>query len=313
MKITLFGGSGFLGHALTAQLTNAGHHVTLVTRDRERVKKLAVIPAVSVAVIDIRDNAALAGVMIGADAVINLVGILHERKSGDFLRVHRDLTQRIVSCYADTCGAVFTPRYIHVSALGAGVDAPSRYQRSKGEAENAVRASKTNWTIFAPSVIFGAGDSFLSMFAGILKLLPPFVPLAMPRAGAQFQPVWVQDVARAITHSLSDPKTFGQRYELGGPNRYSLRQIVKHAGSRLGRNPIVISTPPPFSTLQALALEFIPGGPLMSRDNLASMSVDNVTDAPWPAFAGAAPTAMETITPTYIGDVPDTYARYRKT
>lgn len=309
MQITVFGGTGFLGHTLIAQLINAGHHVIVPVRNRERAKMLAVQPNVRVEIYDSASDADLRRVMQGSAAVINLIGILHERKRGDFERVHTTFTKRLLSTYGATAGT----RFIQVSALGAGEDAPSSYQRSKGAAETAIAASRMNWTIFAPSVIFGQGDSFVSMFATILKLTPPFVPLLMPKAGAQFQPVWVNDVARAIVCSVDNPQTYGQRYELVGPKRYSLRDIVKHAGARLGRNPMVISTPPPLSTLQALALELIPGGPLMSRDNLRSMSVDNVSDQPWPAFAQPAPTAMETVTPSYIGDVPDGYSRYRKT
>jgi NADH dehydrogenase len=309
MQVTVFGGTGFVGHSLVAQLVNAGHSVVVPVRDREKAKQLAMQPAVRVEPYNSERDDELARAMAGSDAVINLVGILHERKRGDFERVHVELTKRIVHTYSATGGQ----RFIQMSALGAGDDAPSSYQRSRAAAEKAVRESSLNWTIFAPSVIFGSGDSFVSMFANVLKLLPPFVPLIIPRAGTQFQPVWVDDVARAMVASVSNASSFGQRYELVGPKRYTLREVVKHAGARLGRKPAVVSTPPPFGFLQALAMEFVPGGPLMSRDNWRSMEIDNVSDAPWPTFALPAPAALETITPTYIGDVPDNYARYRQT
>jgi uncharacterized protein YbjT (DUF2867 family) len=313
MQVTVFGGTGFVGHSLVAQLLNAGHSVVVPVRNRERGKFLAMQPNVRVEPYDSGSDADLARVMAGSGAVVNLVGILHERKRGDFTRVHVALTERIVRSYAATSGAG-ARRYLHMSALGAGEEAPSLYQQSRAGAEAAVRKSNLNWTIFAPSVIFGAGDSFVSMFAKIIGVTPPFLPLVMPRAGTLFQPVWVEDVSRAMTNSLTNSATFGQRYELVGPKRYTLREIVQHAGARLGRSgPVVISTPPPFGMLQALVLEKIPGGPLMSRDNVRSMQVPNVSEASWPAFAAPAPTAMETVTPTYIGDAPDTYARYRKT
>jgi uncharacterized protein YbjT (DUF2867 family) len=306
MNITLFGGTGFLGHALAAQLINAGHTVTLPVRNRERAKKLAIQPSVNVVEYNSHSDNDLARVLRGADAAINLVGILHERKPGDFARVHTEFTQRLLK--------QFQGRFIQVSALGATNDAPSIYQQSKAKAEDAIRASNSNWTIFAPSVIFGEGDSFVSMFSKILAWVPPLMPLVMPRAGTYFQPVWVNDVARAITRSLTDASTFKQRYELGGPMRYTLREVVQHAGARIGRNfTPVISTPPPFATLQAFILEKIPGGPLMSRDNLRSMSTHNITDQPWPAFIGQPPANMEAVTPTYLGDVGDAYAGYRKT
>ena len=312
MNITLFGGSGFVGNALTAQLINAGHRVTIPTRNREHVKNAAMQPNVSIVQTTSFDDATLARLVSGADAVINLIGILHERKAGDFLRVHRDLTQRIVNA----CSAANVKRYLHMSALGAAVDGPSKYQQSRGESEAVVRASKLEWTMFAPSVIFGQGDSFLTMFAKIMPLMPPLMPMMTPRTSARFQPVWVQDVARAVVATLTEPSTIGQRYELGGPNVFTLGEILKHVRTRIGRSPWqtpVFSTPPPFGFLQAMALEFVPGGPLMSRDNLRSMSVDNVTTQQWPAFVKQIPAAMDAITPTYLGDVPDAYARYRKT
>jgi uncharacterized protein YbjT (DUF2867 family) len=312
MNITLFGGSGFVGHALTAQLVNAGHRVTIPTRNREHVKVAAMQPTVTVIYTPSFDDATLTQLISGADAVVNLIGILHERKAGDFLRVHRDLTQRIVN----TCSAVSVKRYIHMSALGAATDGPSNYLQSRGESEAVVCASKLNWTMFAPSVIFGQGDSFLTMFSKIMPLMPPLMPMMTPRTSARFQPVWVQDVARAVAAALTDASTVGQRYELGGPKVFTLGEILVHVRERLGRSAWqtpVFSTPPPFGFLQAMALEFVPGGPLMSRDNLRSMSVDNVTTQAWPAFIQHAPSAMEAITPSYIGDVPDAYARYRKT
>jgi uncharacterized protein YbjT (DUF2867 family) len=309
MNIAVFGGTGFVGRALITKLINAGHRVTLITRDRERAMRLALMPGVTVETADVSTGVGLTECVLGHDAVVNLVGILHERRTGDFLRIHRDLTQRIM----DACGTAGVPRYLHMSALGADVAGPSIYQRSKGEAEALVRASKLSWTIFAPSVIFGRDDSFLNMFQNILKVLPPFLPLLMPRAGAQFQPVWVDDVARAMVAALSRADTVGQRYELGGPKTYTLRALLQHVGARMGRAPVVLSTPGPFAMLQAFALEVIPGGPLMSRDNLRSMSVDNVTTAPWPAFALPAPVALESVTPGYLGTVADPYAAYRQT
>ncbi len=309
MNITLFGGSGFVGHALAAQLTNAGHSVVIPTRYREYAKVAAMLPNVRVEETKSLDDATLVRLISGADAVINLVGILHERKAGDFERVYCGLTERIIKA----CNTAGVKRYLHMSALGAATDGPSNYQQARGRAEAIVRQSNLQWTMFAPSVIFGQGDSFLTMFGKVLSALPPFLPMVMPRAGARFQPVWVQDVARAFVAALTHAETIGQRYELGGTKVFSLAELVKHVGARYGRSPMVISTPPPFSTLQAFALEFAPGGPIMSRDNLRSMSVDNVTNQAWPAFIKQPPSAMDTITPLYLGDVPDAYAHYRQT
>jgi uncharacterized protein YbjT (DUF2867 family) len=186
-------------------------------------------------------------------------------------------------------------RYVHMSALGADPVGPSKYQRTKGEAESLVRASNLDWTIFRPSVIFGREDGFLNLFARLLKFLPV---MFLARADARFQPVHVEDVASAFVNCLADRAAFGQTYDLGGPRTYTLRELVELVGRVTDHRRWVIGLPDSLSYLQALTLELLPGK-LMTRDNYDSMQVDNVTSQPFPF--GIVPAAIEAIVPAYLG------------
>jgi len=190
-------------------------------------------------------------------------------------------------------------RLIHLSALKAAKDAPSEYLRSKADGETAVRRLNGEWTILQPSVIFGEGDSFLNLFAGLLKAFP-VLPLA--GANARFQPVFVEDVAGIIADALDDEASFKQTFEVCGPRVYTLRRLVEYVGELTGHQRAIINLPPALAYLQAAVLERLPG-PLMSRDNLASMRVDNVSfGMPQPRIHGVErqPTALESIAPTYL-------------
>jgi NADH dehydrogenase len=157
-----------------------------------------------------------------------------------------------------------------------------------------------------PSVIFGREDQFLNLFARLARLLPVVV-LASPEA--RFQPVHVDDVAHAIVASLGEVRTFGQRYDLCGPRVYTLRQLVEYVAHAAGLRRPVIGLGPSLSMLQAAVLEHLPGK-LMTRDNVRSMTVDNVCECDFPAVFGFAPTPMEAVVPLYIpGATPR--ARYR--
>lgn len=300
--VLVIGGSGFVGSSLVAQLSNAGHVVIVPTRNRERAKHLITLPTVDVVEADVYDDATLRRLMQGVDAVINLVGILHSRAGAagtpygpDFARAHVDLPKRIVAA----CIASGVPRYLHMSALGADTNGPSMYQRSKAAGEAVARSEPSlKTTIFRPSVIFGAGDHFLNMFASMQKILPVF-PLGS--AEAKFQPVHVEDVARAFVNALACEQTIGHTYELAGPTVYSLRQLVQLAGKYAGCQRTIISLPPSLARLQAFLLEHAPFGPVMSRDNLASMQVDNVATAPIAPELGITPAALEAIAPQYLG------------
>jgi NADH dehydrogenase len=291
MNYLILGGSGFVGRAICNKLVAAGHQVTVPTRKRDNARALFPLPSVTVIEADVYDAAALAQLARGMDAVINLVGILN----GDFERAHVVLTQNALA--ACTAGGV--SRYLHMSALGAAADAPSSYQKSKAKAETAVRASGLDFTIFAPSVIFGRGDAFLTKFAHMIHLLPPLVPMVLPGAPARFQPVWVDDVARAFVASLGDESTWRQRYELVGPKVYTLRELVAYVMALTEDKHVIIGLPGFATSLLAAILQFVPSQPL-TPDNVKSMSVDNVSDAPFPAFAGTC-SSLEDVAPGYLG------------
>ncbi len=291
-RIVVLGGSGFVGRALVARLAADGASVSVPTRSRERSRSLILLPTVEVVEADIHDPATLAGVVRGADAVVNLVGILNEAGRDTFARVHVDLARNVV----DACGKAGVTRLAHMSALNADPAGPSSYLASKGEAEAIVAASGLAWTIFRPSVIFGEGDSFLSLFARLAHALP-VIALAAP--DARFQPVWVGDVVAAFARSLELRATIRQRYDLCGPKVYTLRELVRWTSETAGAVRPIVPLRGGLATLQAFALEHLPGK-LMSRDNLASMSKDSVCGCAFPDVFGVEPASLEAIGPTWL-------------
>jgi NADH dehydrogenase len=186
-----------------------------------------------------------------------------------FAKNHVELPRKIIAAM----NKAGIKRYIHMSALGADSNGPSMYQRSKGDGEKLVMNSGLDWTIFRPSVVFGENDSFINLFASLQKLAP-VMPLA--GAGVKFQPVYVSDVASVFVKSIAMPQTIRKSFNLAGPKIYTLGDLVRFAGSKVGCSRLVIPIPAAFGYLQAWMLEIMPGKTLMSRDNLASMKVDNI-------------------------------------
>lgn len=291
-SVVVLGGSGFVGRHVVARLAAADRRVVVPTRRRESARHLILLPTVDVIEADAHDPAVLDRLLDGAGAVVNLVGILDPVGRDSFERVHVELARKVVAA----CDRAGVSRLIHMSALGAAVDAPSRYQRSKAEGEALVTASNLAWTIFRPSVIFGPGDRFLNTFARLSAALPIIV---LAGAGARFQPIHVGDVAHCIAHALASDLTVGARYDLCGPKAYTLRELVTYAGEVTGAPRPVLALGPALSRVQAALLEILPGK-LMSRDNLRSMQVDNVCSCAFPTVFGIAPTALEAIAPQYL-------------
>jgi uncharacterized protein YbjT (DUF2867 family) len=291
-KILVLGGSGFVGRHLVNRLVVAGWHVVVPTRQRDRAKHLILLPTVDVLEADVHDPSALARLAAGADAAVNLVGILNESHRGDFERTHIELPRKLIAA----CRGARVPRLLHMSALNADPAGPSRYLRSKGEAEALAAQADLAWTIFRPSVIFGREDSFLNLFAKIERLLPV---IALAGAQARFQPVYVSDVADAFLHALGDDRTHRQRYALCGPTVYTLRELVAYVGELTGYRRPIVPLGATLGKLQAGVLERLPGM-LMSRDNLASMQVDSVCDGGFPPLFGMPPTALEAVAPLYL-------------
>jgi uncharacterized protein YbjT (DUF2867 family) len=304
-RIVVLGGSGFVGRHIVARLVAAGYRAVVPTRNRERAKHLLLLPTVEVVEASVQDPVTLERIMAGAGSVINLVGIIHETRRGDFDRTHVELTRKIVSA----CRAVGVRRLVHMSALNADPRGPSRYLVTKGQAEEIVAASDLDWTIFRPSIIFGREDSFLNLFARLERLLP-VMALACPNA--RFQPIWVVDVAEAFARALKDEHTWGERYALCGPRVYALHEIVAYVGRVSGHHRPIVPLGPALSRLQARMLELLPGK-LMTRDNLASMSLDNVCGGEYPVLLGGPPTTLEAIAPSYLAPVGarSRYSRFR--
>jgi NADH dehydrogenase len=267
-NILVIGGAGFIGRYIVNELVGRGCRVLVPARRRDKAKHLIMLPTCDVVEASVHDDATLDRLVAGQDAVINVVGILHGAEA-QFEQAHVALTQRVLAA----CSRAKVRRYLHMSALGADPDGPSMYQRSKGRAEQAVRESKLAWTIFQPSVVFGAEDSFLNMFAKLSGIAP-----VLPIGGAdvKFQPVWVEDVAHAFVNSLDNGATVGRAYELCGPKVYTLRELVKFAAEAAGHRRPVIALPDAIARLQARLMELAPGEPLLSRDNLDSMKRDNI-------------------------------------
>ena len=300
-NVCIIGGSGFVGRHVLHLLAAGSCNVRVPTRRRERAKQLILLPNVEVVEANVHSDVELANLVRGMDAVVNLVGVLHDaRGERGFAQAHVELPRKIIAA----CQAGGVRRYVHMSALGAAVNGPSQYQRTKGAAEALVRASSLDWTLFRPSVIFGRDDSFLNLFALLLKLLP-VVFLASPNT--RFQPVFVEDVARAFVHSITDVTAYGKSYDLCGPRVYTLRELVALVGQMTGHRRPIIGLNAALSYLQALAMELLPVK-LMTRDNYYSMKVDNVSAEPFPF--GIVPAAIEAVAPAWLGnDTPR--ARYR--
>jgi NADH dehydrogenase len=311
-RVLLLGGTGFVGRHVCERLARLHWAMTVATRRAAHAGHVQHLPRLTVLEADVHDEATLRQLLGGHDAVVNLVAILHGSEAA-FERAHVELPARL----ARACLTTGVRRLVHVSALGASPEqadsAPSRYLRSKsrGEAElQAAARQGLQLTVLRPSVIFGADDRFLNLFAALQRVFP-----VLPLAGAQarFQPVWVEDVAQAVAHCLQDARSVGQTYELCGPSVYTLAELVQLAGRAAGVPRPIIALPGAIARLQALLMELAPGQPLMSRDNLDSMKVDNVATGRVPDIAalGITPTGPTAVAPAYLGPASDRHVTLR--
>jgi NADH dehydrogenase len=291
-NILVLGASGFVGRHVCEALNRAGLHITAPTR-RLPARSVQMLPMVSVVQADVHDPAQLAALLPGHDAVINLVAILHG-SAADFDKVHVQLPKLL----AQACMGAGVHRLVHISALGADTQAPSEYQRSKARGEQALQGFADQGlalTVLRPSVIFGKDDAFINLFAK-LQALAPVVPLA--GAHTRFQPVWVKDVAQAVVYAVLHRATATHTYELVGPHIFSLKQLVEHAGVWSRHPRWVIPLPGALAYVQAWVMEHLPGPTLMSRDNLASMQVDNVASGSCPGLS-----ELGVKTPTLLANI----------
>ena len=298
-RILVLGGTGFVGRHVCEQLARLGWQITVPTRRALHAASVQSLPGLTVIEASVHKPADLARLMPGHDAVVNLVAVLHGNEER-FEQVHVDLPGKIAQAMR-TAGV---QRLVHVSALGADPQGPSMYQRSKARGETVLHNAGLDVTVLRPSVIFGAEDKFLNLFAD-LQAIVPFMPLA--GSGTRFAPVWVADVAQAVVSCLQKPDTIGQTYELCGPDVLTLGELVQRAGQwagvNHGRGRPVMGLPMWVGWLQAAAMELAPGEPLMSRDNLASMKVDNIATGLLPGLAALGITAASAsgVAPSYLG------------
>jgi uncharacterized protein YbjT (DUF2867 family) len=307
MKIIVLGGTGFIGRHICEKLIRAGHEVTVPTRKMENAREIQTLPRLQPILCNVHDPAQLAQAVMGHEVLINLVAILHGSEQ-EFERVHVLLPQSIVAA----CKAAGVKRIVQMSSLGAALDAPSQYLRSKGRGEQVFEQSGLDVTVLRPSVVFGEGDKLLNTFAALQQSFP-LMPLAC--ADAQFQPVWVEDVAQAVVNvALGDcynkdsylrsiyagkqPKTF----EIAGPRQLGLRDLVALAGQCVGAARPIIALPTALARIQAFVMEKLPGPTLMSRDNLDSMQSPNVASGTLPGLRelGIEPAGIEAIAPLYL-------------
>ena len=292
-NIVLLGATGFVGHHLVPRLARDGHAITVLSRNRERHRDLAVLPGVRVVSADVYDGAALAARLAGADAAVNLVGILNEHGSDGrgFHKAHVELTETLIGA----CARAGVPRLLQMSALRAG-EGESFYLKTRGEAEARVQGSPLAWTIFRPSVIFGDGDGLFFRFAHLLRLIP-LLPLA--RAEAKFAPVYVGDVAEAFARALIHPHTIGRIYELAGPRVIALGELVHWTARMIGKRRWILALPDALGFLQAHVGEWLPGKPI-SRDNFRSLQLDSVARDDGLAALGIIAVPMEAVMPALL-------------
>lgn len=271
-NIIILGGSGYVGKHLAIELAQRGYNITLPCRRPHRLKEIKVLSNINIVQANIMDKDELSKLCQGQDAVINLLGILNETRKNSFRSIHIDYINTIV----DACQANKIKRLLHMSALGADqASGSSLYLRSKGEGENLVHTygqTKLNVTSFRPSVIFGADDSFINRFAGILKLCQGVFPVACPYS--RLSPVFIGDVVSAIADTINDTGSFSQRYPLCGPETFTLLQIVTLINQTISSNCKIIGLPDTLAKIQAIILQILPGK-LFTMDNYRSLQTPN--------------------------------------
>jgi NADH dehydrogenase len=297
-RVTVFGGSGFLGRYLVRRLAADGSVVRVATRDPVRaafVKTAGDVGQIVPMRCNVCDDDTVAAAVAGADVVINLVGILYEWGRQRFSAVQAEAPGRI----AHACAAAGVSRLVHMSALGADSGSASEYARTKAAGEAAARAGYPGVTIFRPSILIGPEDGFFNRFAQI-AMLSPVLPL-IGGGRTRFQPAYVGDAADAIMAALAEPATAGQLYELGGPRAYTFRELMEIMLKTINRRRCLVSVPFGLAEFQAMFLQLLPV-PLLTRDQVRLLESDNVVSGAAPGLRelGIQPQPIEAILPTYL-------------
>ncbi len=290
---TVIGGSGFIGRYVVKGLAEAGWVVRAAVR--LFLKPMGDVGQITPIAANLRDEASVAAAVAGADAVVNLAGILYPRGRQTFAAVHAEGAGRV----ARAAAAAKAGRLVHVSAIGADPGARAAYARSKAAGEQAVLAAFPSATIIRPSIVFGPEDDFFNRFARLARLFP-----ALPLIGGghtRFQPVYVGDVAAAIVAAIDRPGAAGRTYELGGPRLYSFRELMELLLHEIRRDRLLLPLPWSIARLQAAFLELLPVPPL-TRDQVTLLESDNIVAPAAKGLAdlGITPTAAEIILPAYL-------------
>jgi NADH dehydrogenase len=308
----VFGGSGFIGRNVVRELAKRGWRVRAAVRrphHAQFLRPMGAVGQIQLFQANVRHRPSVARAIEGADAVVNLVGILFQQGSQSFARVQGQGSALIAECAKEAGVETF----IHMSAIGADAASDSLYARTKGEAERAVRDCVPSATILRPSVVFGPEDQFFNKFAAMAAMAPPFAPLPILIGGGatKFQPVYVDDVADAVCAALERPEAKGKTFELGGPRIYTFRQLLEFMLTETGMKRVLL--PVPFAIAPAFgfigeaigALPFL--APPITRDQVKLLKADNVVakDALTLADLGVTPETVEAIVPRYL-------ARFRK-
>lgn len=307
----VFGGSGFVGRHVVRELAKRGWRVRAAVRRPHHAQFLRTMGAVGqiqLAQANVRHQASIEQALKGADAVVNLVGILHQQGRQRF-----DAVQNAgAAAVAGLAAKAGVRRFVHVSAIGADPESRSLYARTKGLAEKAVREAIPGATILRPSIIFGAEDQFFNKFAAMLAMAPAFAPVPILIGGGRtrFQPVYVDDVADAVAAALDRPESAGRTYELGGPSIYTFKELMGLMLKTIGRKRVLAPVPFALAPLIGLAGEAIGAlpffAPPITRDQIKLLKKDNVVGASGEAGIarlgdlGIAPATVEAILPTYM-------------
>lgn len=315
--VTVFGGSGFVGRHVVRALVKRGYRVRVAVRRPDLagfLQPLGMVGQIHAVQANLRYPASVAAAVKGADAVVNLVGILQEGGRQSFQGVQANGSRAV----AQACAAAGISRLVHVSAIGAAADSRSLYARSKAEGEAAVQTSVPAAVILRPSIMFGPEDGFFNRFASLARILP-----VLPLVGGgetKFQPAFVGDVAEAIARAVDGRVDGGRVYELGGPEVKSFRELVAYICEVTGRKRMLVSLPFPLARLQARIMEIVntltlglmPDALMLTRDQVTLLESDNVVSdaavAEGRSFAGLGiePVSAEAVVPSYLW-------RFRKT
>lgn len=308
--VCVLGGTGFVGRALVAKLAREGYAIRIPTRNRQRARRLLVLPGLELIRADVHDAEQLAAVLNGCDAAVNLIGILNEQghDGSGFRHAHVELAEKLTAA----CSKLRVKRLLQMSALKANADrGASHYLTTKGQAEQVIKGragENLRYTIFRPSVIFGPDDTFCNRFASLLRWAPV---LPMARLDAKFAPVYVDDVAEAFVRALGDSSSFGKTYELCGPDVYSLDEILRFICRELGLRRWILNLPNPLGRFQAWIGEYLIPGKPFTRDNFRSLAVASVCrENGFQAF-GIQAKRMQPIVSAYLKAKPDALALIR--